>query len=278
MSNQAKVKKNQWASDDAADDLLADIFSDTATAAAMEEQRLEADIKRREQEEELKRQQEEQRRLQEAESKLKEEESRQQQLEQRRTARMEAIKVEDLKARGEWVDPAIEEAKKKAEEERRIREEATRQAEIMTAQKIAEQQARTPEPMPNPAAAQPVAPKSKAPMIALAAVLIAVIGAGGVIAALTLGSYKIDQTAYAKVTLEPKEAKDLLAVKSFNPLPKEEPLAAVAPSDDDSSKKKSSGRRKTKSRPSAKTKTKPAGKKKGLKLDLGGDSVFGGGF
>lgn len=262
MSNQAKVKKNQWASDDAADDLLADIFSDTATAAAQEEQRLEAEIRRREQEDELRRQQEEQRKLQEANSKLRDEEQRQQQLEQRRTARMEAIKVEDLKARGEWVDPAIEEAKRKAEEERRIQQEAARQAEILAAERLA--QVRTPEsqaPQAAPAQAEP--PKSKAPMFALAGVFVAVLIAGGVVAALTLGSYSVDQASYAKVALEPKEAKDLLAVKGFTPLPKEEP-AAVAQKDDDKPKKRSKPR---KTRP--KTKTKP-GKKLILKLDDGG--------
>ena len=266
MSQQAKVKKNQWASDEAADDLLADIFSDTATAAAMEEQRLEAEIKRREQQEEQRRHEEEQRRLQEAEAKLRDEQQRQNQLEQRRTARMEAIKVEDLKAKGEWVDPAIEEAKRKAEEERRIREEAARQAEILAEQRLAAQQARDAQaPVVAPAQVAP-AKSNRGAFIALGAAAVAVLGAGAVIAAMTLGAYQLDPAPYAKITLEPKPTKDMLTVKGFTPLPKEEPVV-VAQKEDDKKRPARSG--KSKSSPKSDDKAKP-GKKPGLKLDLDG--------
>lgn len=252
------ANNNRWASDDDAGDLLADIFSDTESAAEVEAKRIEAELERKKQEEAQRAQEEEQRRIREAEAKLQEEAQRQQNMTERRTARLEAIKVEEMKARGEWVDPAIEEAKRKAEEDRRIQEEARRQAEAMVAQQA--QHAPVPQAQPVAAAAAPEAepPKSKLPYIILAAVFVAILGAGGAIAALTTGGYTPDTNPYAKITLEPKEDKDLVIVKASKPIPSAKPAAVVASNDDGKSSKtrrKSRVRRKAKA-PSKKKKTK----------------------
>lgn len=271
------ANNNRWASDDDAGDLLADIFSDTESAAEVEAKRIEAELERKKQEGAQRAQQEEQQRIREAEAKLQEEAQRQQNMTERRTARLEAIKVEEMKARGEWVDPAIEEAKRKAEEDRRIQEEARRQAEVM----VAQQSQHAPVPQAQPVSAAPAAepPKSKLPYIILAAVFVAILGAGGAIVALTSGGYTPDTNPYAKITLEPKEDKDLVIVKASKPIPSAKPAAVVASNEDNTrtkSRRKTSVRRKSKAAPSKRKKTKRI---KHRKLKLGNDKdLFGGGF
>lgn len=269
----AVSNNNQWASDDDAGDLLADIFSDTESAAEVEAQRIAAELDRKKQEEAMREQEAEQRRMMEAEAKLQEEAKRQQNMTERRTARLEAIKVEELKEKGEWIDPAIEEAKRKAEEDRRIQEEARRQAEAMVAQQA--QHAPVPQAQPMHASA-PVAepPKSKTPLIILAAVLVAIFGAVGAIVAITSGGYTPDNNPYAKVTLEPTEDKDLVIVKASTPLPSAKPVATVAANTPNKKSRKSTRRK-------VRRKVKPKGKKRGKKpkkLDLGKGDLFGGGF
>ncbi len=275
VSNQAKTKQ-KWASDDDAGDLLAGILDDTETDAEQERARLDAQIQARAEQERQAREAEERKRLDEAEARLRAEQSRQNQMEQRRTARMEAIRVEDLKERGEWVDPAIDEAKRKAEAERaRLEAEAARARELEAQQQAMAIQLAAAQQQAQQQAQQAQAPRSKAPLFALAAVLIAVIGAGAVIAALTLGQYTPDTATYAKNTLAPKETRDLLILKAMVPLPKPEPVAEVAEVSSKPAAKRSSSRPSSKSGPAKKVQSKPKSKFK-LNLD---DDVFGkGGF
>ena len=255
MSNKARVKSGgNWASDEDAGDLLAGILDETATAASAEQQRLEQELAEREAAEKAEREAEETRKREEAEAKLSAEADRQAQLQEKRTARLEAIKVEELKAKGEWVDPA--------EIARKEREEAARQAALQG--KPPEKAA---ELAPAPAAQAAPAPapekKSNAPLIALAAVFAAVIGAVGVIFGMGVGQYSPDQTPYQKVAMAPVEADTLVKVGGFVPLP--EAASAAVASNETSTKTKSKKRRK--SRPKKK-------RKKKMTLDLGGDSLF----
>ena len=48
QNNYAKVKSNKWASDDDAGDLLAGILDETESAARVEQQRLEAEMRAKE--------------------------------------------------------------------------------------------------------------------------------------------------------------------------------------------------------------------------------------
>ena len=251
MSNKARVKKDAWASDEDAGDLLAGILDETATAASAEQQQMEAELAERQAAEKAEREAEEARKRQQAEAKLSAEADRQAQLQEKRTARLEAIKVEELKASGDWIDPAIA--------ARKEREEAARLAAL---QGKPPEKAAAPAPAPVAAAPAPAPPKkSSAPLIALAAVFVAVIGAVAVIFGMGVGQYTPDQTPYQKVAMAPVESDSLVKVGGFVPLPK----AATAVASNDDSKSKSKRRR---------TKKKTKKKKKGLTLELGGDSLF----
>ena len=238
------------------------------TAAQEEQAQLEAAVRAKQEEEERQRAFEEERKRREAEEKLRSEQSRQEQIKQRRTAQMEALRVEELKERGEWVDPAIEEAKRQEELARQAEESEKAQMQQQMAQM---QQQMT--QMKQQTEAQPVQPveqpkKSKAPMIALAAVLVAVIGAGAVLGLLMTQQYQPDATNYPKVSLEAKEAKNVVTTAAFTPLPKEEEeKVEVAEAKPAAKKSRRGSRRKSSSK----------SKKKKLKLDLGDDDLFGGG-
>ena len=257
MSNKAKVKgRSNWASDEDAGDLLAGILDETATAASAEQQRLADELREREAAEKAELEAAQARKREAAEAKLIAEADRQAQIQEKRTARIEAIKVEELKARGEWVDPA--------ETARKEREEAARQAAL---QGKRPEQAAEPVAAPVPVAAPAPAPpkKSNAPLIALAAVFVAVIGAVAVIFGMGVGQYSPDQTPYQKVAMAPVEADTLVKVGGFVPLP--EAASSAVASNDTPTKSKSKKRRKSRS----KKKKKKTG---GLKLDLGGDALF----
>ena len=279
--NYAKVKSNgKWASDDDAGSLLAGILDDTETAAQAEQAQLEAAVRAKQEEEERMRLEEEERKRREAEEKLRSEQSRQEQIKQRRTEKMEALRVEELKERGEWVDPALDEAKQE--------EERARQAEVEEKARMQQQMAQMQQQMSQmkqKSDAQPVEPiaatkKSKGPMIALAAVVVAVIGAGAVLGVLMTQQYQPDTTNYPKVSLEAKEAKNVVTTAAFTPLPKEEEekveVAEAKPAKSTRRSRRKSSSRKSSSRKPSKSKSKSKKKKIDLSLDDG--DLFGGGF
>lgn len=271
--NYAKVKSSgKWASDDDAGDLLAGILDDTETAAQAEQARLEAAMRQKKEEQARLQQAEEDRKRHEAEERLRSEQNRQHEIKQRRTAKMEALRVEDLKASGQWVDPAIAERERQEELERQAAtsEKAVLQQQMQQMQQQMTQMAQT---QTDHVTAMPAAApqkKSKAPLIALAAVVVAVIGAAAVIGVMVTQQYQPDATNYPKVALEAVEAKDVVSTAAFTPLPKEEEKVEVAVAEP-VKKTRSKRKRKSSSKPK-----KSAPKKKGIKLDLGDDDLFGG--
>lgn len=275
-SNYAKVKSNKWASDDDAGSLLAGILDETETAAQVEQSRLEAEMKAKQEEERLRKAEEERQRVHEAEQRLNAEHSRQNQLKQRRTERMEALRIEDLKEKGEWIDPAIEQARLAAEEARRVEESQQHQMEVQMQQMQQQmQQMAQPAANTNQAAAQATATQkasSKGPFIALAAVLFMVVAAGAVIGGLMSQQYEPDATNYPKFTMNPVDSEDVVTTAGVTPLPEPEPVvvAEVAPEVKKSKKRRSSGKKR-----SSKKSTK---KKKGKKFEFNDKDLFGGGF
>lgn len=251
-------KQQRWASDDDANDLLAGILDETEDDAKAEEQRIQAQIQAREEEERRLRDAENERKRREAEARISAETERQGHVQERRTARMEALKIEDLKARGEWVDPAIlakeqaeEAARFREEEEARIRREAIAAAAVQSA-----------------AATGPVPANSNASNTKLYATLgvvaALVLVGGSVLIAMSQG-YVADQTAYTKTVFKPKDVAVALVEKGFTPLPKVEVVEEVV----EEPKKRRSSRRSS-ARVSSKSST-PA--KKTAKTDKVGKAA-----
>lgn len=268
------AKNQSWASDDDASDLLAGILNETEEEARAEQERIEAELRAREAEERRQKEAEEARLLAEANARITAEMDRQEGLEKRRTMRMEALRVEELKERGEWVDPAIKaaeaEAARKAEEAR-IAREAAQQAALLLAQ---QQQAAAAQAQPV-VAATPAPNKSNTPIYILAAVALLVLGLGGGLFALTQNSYEVDNKTYAKAVYQPKDPEIKLVTMGFTPLPKveEKPVQEDKPAARPSTRPRP---RPTPSRPAADN--KKSDKKPGLKLDLSGTDPFGAGF
>lgn len=269
MSNQNYGKKAsvKWASDDDAGDLLASILNDTETDAALEQQRIEAEVKARQEEAQRLKDAEEQHRIAEAEARISAEMDRLQQVEVRRTQKLEALKIEDLKESGLWqppVDPAETERARLAEEQAR-------------AAAFAAQNQHAPTPENTHAAAQttqqaaplPVAQKSNSKALAILGIVTAlVVISGGIAFMLMQGSYKVDNTAFAKAVYSPKENQVLLVEKGFAPIPKPEPVAETpapaAPTRSTSRSRPSTA----KSTPAKTAPAKKAAPKKKIELDL----------
>lgn len=265
-------KRDSWASDDDANDLLAGILSDTEEEAAAEQQRIEAELKAREEEERRQKEEEEARRRAEAEARMTAEMDRQGDLEKRRTMRMEALRIEELKERGEWVDPEV----KAAEEEAARREKEAEAARL--AALAAERQAPTPEQQAQAQAAGASSQKepaaSKTPLIILGVVGALVVALAVVFVLLAQGGYEVDQRSYAKVVYQPKDPEVKLVTMSFSPLPKVE-------EEEEKEEPKPAARRTVRRAAPAKkapAKKAPAKKKPKLDLDLSGADPFGAGF
>ena len=146
------------------------------------------------------------------------------------------------------------------------------EAQMLQMQQQMQQMAQAPA---NTNQAAPVAEKksSKGPLIALAAVLFLVVGAGAVLGVLMTQQYEPDATNYTKVTLSPEESKDIVTVVGFTPLPKEEPVVAAVVEEEPKKTKK----RRVRKSSSRKSSKKKATKKK-KKFNISDDDLFGGGF
>lgn len=243
------MSKNQrWASDDDANDLLAGILDETEQDAKAEEQRIQAEIQAREAEERRKKEAEEEKKRREAEARISAELERQNSVQERRTARMEALKIEDLKAKGEWVDPAIlaakqaeELAKQRAAQDEEIRREAIAAAAVKAASTD----------MPMPANTNQSNTKLYA-MLGIVAALVLV--GGGVLFAMSQG-YKADQTQYSKTVFKPKDVAVALVEKSFTPIPKV--VEEVVEEEPKSSRRSSSSSRRSSTKSAAKAAPSP---------------------
>lgn len=209
-------KGNKWASDDDATNLLAGILDETEEVAQAEEARLESELQRRAEAERQRALAKEQERLAEAERRLAAERERVVAAEQRRTQKMEALRIEDLKERGEWVDPAEiaraeaeEQARREAEAERARTERAKEQAALIAAQQNLE----------NERLSAPAKGSSGIAMFALAIAMALLIGGVGT-AAVVFGGYKLDATTYTKSVYRPADQRVTMVEAGFTPLPK----------------------------------------------------------
>ena len=264
--NYAKVKStSKWASDDNAGSLLADILDETEDLAQREQQRLEEDLRAKRMEQERQTALEEERRRQEAEARISAEHDRQAQLKERRTQRMEALRIEELKDRGEWVEPAPQAPAK---------EQPHAQVPL---------HAPPPEAAPAPLALQAAAPPaqtSKAlPLAILGLVAAMVLGAVGVIAFMLSQGYSPDTANYATVQLSPEASRAVVALQGFTPLPKEEPVAIVPPEPEEKKPRRSRIRRADRPEKSKGSKYSNREAKKGKRefiLNLSDDDLFGG--
>ena len=106
------------------------------------------------------------------------------------------------------------------------------------------------------------------------------VGAGAVLGVLMTQQYQPDTTNYPKVSLEAKEAKNVVTTAAFTPLPKEEEekveVAEAKPAKSTRRSRRKSSSRKSSSRKPSKSKSKSKKKKIDLSLDDG--DLFGGGF
>lgn len=265
----------KWASDDDAEGLLAGILDDTEDVARAEKERLEAEMRAKAEEERRIAEEEERRKREEAEARLSAERDRLEKVEERRTQKMEALRVEDLKERGEWIDPeevarkeAAEAAKREAEAQRQREERAKEQAALMAAQQA--------HAVNNPAEAQPKS--NTGLMLGAIAVLVLLLGAGGVVVVMTAG-YKTDEATYTKSVFTPKEVEVAMVEAGFTPIPKAEPAAVE---EEEPVRRRRSRSRTTRSKPKAKSisgkpKQNTANKKAKELEDMlkGGDDIFG---
>lgn len=281
-NNYAKVKSNKWASDDDAADLLSGILSETEDEALAEQQRLENELRAKQEAERLEVEAEEQRKRAEAEAKLSAEMNRLQQVAERRTAKIEALKIEELKERGEWIDPEVERAKLEAERQKQIESEKIRIEAEMQAKASVESATRLPSPTPQK--------KSSAGLFVIAAFLV-LAAVGTAIGVVLMSQYKVDNTSYAKAVHQPTSNKIAMVEKGFTPIPKAAPAVENAVAADSKSSAKSSKRKKTRKSTSraSSSKSKPkksnaiTGKPKknkaSKKLDdlLNSGDIFGGG-
>lgn len=220
--NYAKVKSRKYASDDDAENLLAGILDETEDVARAEQERIEAELRAKEEEERRKKDLADRAKKEEAAAKLSAEMERLQQVQQRRTEKLEALKIEELKARGEWVDPE--------EERRKLEAKLQQEAELAAMKQAAEEKARR-KAAAEVGGAEGVAavgpapvPQKSANMGFVAGIVVALLIALGGGAALAFGGYELDQATYSKAVFAPKEQEVALVEKAFTPLPKPEPV------------------------------------------------------
>ncbi|MBA2662924.1 MAG: hypothetical protein H0U74_11550 [Bradymonadaceae bacterium] len=275
VSNQNYGKKAsvKWASDDDAGDLLAGILSDTESDATMEQQRIEAEMNARQEEARRIKESDERQRRAEAEARISAEMDRLQEVEKRRTQKIEALKIEDLKESGQWKPP---------EEAAEVKQAREAQAQMAAAQMAALHAPQPQAPAQQQMAQAPVAVEKKSnvlPLAILGAVLVLVVGAGGIAFALMTGGYKVDNTAYTKAVYSPKDNQILLVEKGFSPLPKEEPrVEEASAASARTARPRTTAAAAAPARPTAApAQKKDAPKKKGIELDLNFDP-FSSGF
>ncbi len=208
----------KWASDDDAGDLLAGILDDTATEAEAEQERIAAEIKARQEEEQRKKEEEEAKKRAEAEARLSAEKERLQQVEKRRTQKLEALRIEDLKESGQWNPPE------------ELSDEKDEKETPPAAAQRPPQAAAQPAPRPMAPAPEPIPQKSNTGLvIGLAALILAVVGAAVIAFVVLPDGYEVDNTTYAKTTYTPAQSEITVVELGFAPLPEKKVEEAPAP-------------------------------------------------
>ena len=213
-----------WASDEDANDLLAGILDETEEEARSEEQRLQDELEARAEAERREQEQEKARKRAEAKARITAEEERLEGLEKRRTMRQEALRIEEMKERGDYVEPKTTESEadeqlsgEPGEERRksRVKGSSTHLPEVAVepvrpaADATQERVVAAPRP-------------SRAPLFGLVAVALLVAGAGIAAFALTTGQYEHDTSTYTKAVYKPVEARDMQVSVGFTPIREQE--------------------------------------------------------
>lgn len=184
-------KKNQALS------LLAGILEETQSEADAERERLEADLRKKEEEARLASEAAERQRREEAERRLAEEEQRRRAAAARRAAEEERLRIEDLKARGEWKEPEVAAPAEPAVAPRR---------NSMTAE-VAQIQA------------QAKKKQNRAVAFAIAATVLLIGGGGAAFYFTKMVEYVDSTTAYSKSSASTIAIDDAIARVGFNPIP-----------------------------------------------------------
>lgn len=282
--NYAKVKSRKYASDDDAENLLAGILDETEDVAKAEQERIEAELRAKEDEERRKKEDEQRKKKEAAAARLSAELERLEKVEQRRTAKMEALKIEDLKDRGEWIDPEIERKK--------LEDKIKKEAELQAMKEAAEIEARR-KAQPQQAAGMSMgssAPEQKSNIgVIIGAVLVAVLLGGGGLAFAVVGGYEVDQATYSKAVFAPKDEQVAVVTKGFTPIPQPEPVVEEEDDEPDTKRRRRTRPRRqaaaSKSKPekksdpiSGKPKQNKANEKANALEDALNTDVFGGGF
>lgn len=191
--------------------LLKGILEETQSEAEAEKARLEAELRRREEAERQAAEEADRLRREEAERRLAAEDARQRAAAERRAAEMERIRIEDLKARGLWqepVAPVVESAPAEPTAPVKMRPAMSTQ-DAMALQQAAARKART------------------GPMLAAAAAVLALGGAGGGLWYAQNVEYVDAQTSYAKADVQTSEVALASASIGFNRIP--DPVVIAAP-------------------------------------------------
>lgn len=212
----------RFASDDAADDLLADILESTAAVASAEQQRLERSIREQREEAAQRSLEAEQQRLAERRAKLDREMERQAKLAERRTQQMKALaapgtsetpKTDTQTAEvASGGDSGIDEEKLRRKIQDELREEFRSLA--MT-------------PVPQPAATRSVS-ANQFGIFAIAAMLTLASVAGAAMMWIE-NSYSPDRSSYAKAMFAPADRNHLALEVGHRPLPVAEPAIEPEP-------------------------------------------------
>lgn len=204
-----KPSNARFASDEGADDLLADILDSTESDALAEEEQLARTLAEQRAEAERREVQANAARIAERQAKLDAELARQAKLAERRTQKMAALQVSEAPAADADDDVVVPE---EVEHEMRERIEAEVREQLRVAGMT---------PMPEPVATHAPAP-SRLGIVALAAALTLAVAAGGV-AFLVKGTYQTDPNTYAKAIYSPAD-RDLQSLEVGSTLvPKPEP-------------------------------------------------------
>jgi len=268
---QTAKKKNKWASDEDANDLLAGILDETEDAAKAEEARRQRELEAKERARRDEEAREDAARKAEGDRLKREEEARRAQADVRRTGLLEAIhgpSKEKLEAEAR----AAEEARQKEEMERRIAEadRARREAERAAADAAREAKRKEQERL-EALARQADAPPPKSNtglIIGIVAAVVAVVLLGGGVALFVLsGNDPNANQTYAKTTLDARAFTTASVEKEFQAIEKPKPVEA----EDDNPK---AARRRTAGAGGRKATNNQAGNSKS-KRNFG--NVFGGG-
>ncbi len=206
----------RFASDDVAGELLASILDDTAEEAEAEARRIEEALRQKEEARRQVRRVEEEERRKQAEARLQAEKERLQGIEARRTQKLAAIRIEELKERGEWSPVVTSEAPAPA---------VTPGVTPDVAPEATPDVAPVAETQEMVVMARPSRSRGglggMASVVAVAAVVLLWIGAPG--------GYEIDEVSYAKATYVPSEKSASLVEVGFLPVPERQESPTVRP-------------------------------------------------